>query len=129
MPGETRFLLVNGSDDHYWRQVFEAALVPLGVLRVGREDEAIELILQQTYDLITVDATVVKDVALLVSRIRAQRPDARVVVVTASPTWTRARDAFQAGAIDYVRKSLDREEILSMVKAALVKILPPWPSR
>jgi len=129
MSQEIRFLLINGSCDHYWREVLEEVLAPLGTLEVSREEEAIKLVLLSSYDLILVDATAVGNVPLLVARIRAQRPEARIVVATASPTWARAREAFQSGATDYIRKSLNREEILSAVQTALVKILPPWPPR
>jgi len=127
MPRQGRFLLINGTRDHRWRQVLEEALTPLGSLQTGDEREAIKLVLQQSYDFVIVDATAVKNVPLLVSRIRVQRPNARVIVATASPTWRRARQAFQAGATDYVRKSLDREEILFTLQATLGKTPPPWP--
>jgi DNA-binding NarL/FixJ family response regulator len=127
MPKEGRFLLINGRRDHCWRQVLEEALAPLGALQTGDEEEAVKLVLQQSYDLVIIDATAVKNVPLLVSRIRAQRPDGRLVVATASPTWRRAREAFQAGAADYIRKSLDREEILLTVQATLDKKPTPWP--
>jgi DNA-binding NarL/FixJ family response regulator len=61
-----------------------------------------------------------------VARIRTQRRDARIVVVTDSPTWSRSREAFEAGATDYIRKLLDKEDILSQIKIALAKVLPPW---
>lgn len=124
---KANFLLINGTREHYWCQVLEEALAPLGSLQVGSEEEAIRLILQQSYDMIIVDATIVNDTPLLVSRIRAQRPDARVVVVTASPTWQRARDVFYAGATDYIRKSLNKEELLSAFQIALAKTPSPWP--
>lgn len=121
------FLLIHGTQEYYWCQVLEGALAPLGALQIGGEEEAITLVLQRSYSLIIVDATAVKDVPLLVSRIRTQRPDTRIVVVTASPTWTRAREAFYAGATDYVRKSLNKEDLLSIFQAALAKTPPPWP--
>ena len=125
MSEQAHFLLVNGLRDHYWKEVLEEALASLGTLQVVEED-AIKLVPLGAYDLIIIDATAVAHVPLLVARIRAQQPDVRVIVATASPTWTRAREAFQAGATDYVRKSFDREEILFVVQAALVKVLPPW---
>jgi DNA-binding NtrC family response regulator len=125
MSGQAHFLLINGACDHYWRKILEEALAPLGTLEVGKEEDAVKLVRLGSYDLVIVDATAVEDVPLLVARIRAQQSDARIVVATASPTWTRARKAFQSGATDYIRKSLDREDILSAVEAALVKILPP----
>ena len=121
------FLLINGTRERYWHQVLEDALAPLGTLQIGEEEKAVELVLQQDYDIVIVDATVVRDVPLRVSRIRAQRPDARIVVATTSPTWTRARAAFRAGATDYIRKSLNKDELLSAFRVALAKTLPPWP--
>jgi DNA-binding NtrC family response regulator len=124
---KANFLLINGIRERRWRKVLEEALAPLGTLQVGEEKDAVEVVLQQSYDVVVVDATVVKDVPLLVSRIRAQQPDARIVVATASPTWRRAREAFYAGATDYIRKSLNKEEILSAFQAALAKTPLPWP--
>ena len=121
------FLLINGTRESYWHQVLEDALATLGTVQIGEEEEAVELVLQQSYDIVIVDATAVKDVPLLVSRIRAQRPDARIVVATTSPTWTRARAAFRAGATDYIRKSLNEDELLSAFRVALAKTPPPWP--
>ena len=121
------FLLINGTRERRWGKVLEEALAPLGTLEVGEERDAVEIVLQQSYDVVIVDATVVKDVPLLVSRIRAQQPDARIVVATASPTWRRAREAFYAGATDYIRRSLNKEEVLSVFQAALTKTPPPWP--
>jgi DNA-binding response OmpR family regulator len=127
MSRKARFLLINGTRERRWCQVLEEVLAPLGTLRAGEEKNALELVLQQSYDVVIVDATGVKDVSLMVSRIRAQRPDARIVVATASPTWRRAREVFYAGAIDYIRKSLNKEEVLSVFQAALTKTPPPWP--
>jgi DNA-binding NtrC family response regulator len=127
MQPEQRFLLVDGRYDVSWYRVLKEALAPLGVLEARDEDRAIQLIQQRSYDLVIVDAAAVRSVPLLVSRIRAQRCEARVVVATASPTWRRSREAFQAGATDYVLKSLDREEAISILQAALRKTPPPWP--
>jgi len=124
---QANILLINGTREGYWRQVLEDTVAPLGTLQVGEEEEAVELVLQQSYDIVIVDATAVKDVPLLVSRIRAQRPDARIVVATASPTWTRARAAFRAGATDYIRKSLNKDELSSAFRVALAKTPSPWP--
>ena len=127
MSGKARFLLVNGTRERHWCQLLEEALAPLGTLRAEEEKNALELVLQQSYHVVIVDATTVRNPPLLVSRIRAQRPDARIVVATASPTWRRAREVFYAGATDYIRKSLNKEEILSAFQAALNKVPPPWP--
>jgi DNA-binding NtrC family response regulator len=127
MPEEKFFLLINESSDHYWHEVLERTLTSIGTLQISTGEDANVLEQLDRFDLIIVDATAVENMPLFVARIRSQRPEARIVVATASPTWTRAREAFQSGAIDYIRKSLDREELLGAVQAALNKILPPWP--
>jgi DNA-binding NarL/FixJ family response regulator len=124
---QAAFLLINVKQEYFWRQVLEDALTLLGTLQTGGEEEAVTLILQRSYDVIIVDTAAVKDVPLLISRIRDQQPEARIVVVTASPTWRRARAAFLAGAADYIHKSLNKEELLSMFSSILARTPPPWP--
>ena len=96
-------------------------LGPSATLHIEREENAIKLILLNNYDLIIIDAAAVADVPLLIAHIRDQKPSTRVIVATASPTWTRAREAFQAGAIDYISKTLDKKEILLKLQESLVK--------
>jgi len=91
------------------------------------EKEAVQHTLQHGYDTMIVDAAVIDDVPFLISRLRAQQPQARIVVVTASPTWQRAREALQAGAVNYVHKSLNEKELLSIFKDILARTPPPWP--
>lgn len=127
MNKQTRFLLINGSKDIYWSKALSKTLDSLGVLQIGTESDALKLVELLTYDLIFIDSAAVRDVPSLVSTIRSRYPCARLLVVTASPTWRRARDVFEAGAVDYIRKPFEREEIISAVQRALQKVLPPWP--
>lgn len=124
---QTTFLLISDREDSLWFQILARALVPLGELQVVSEKEAVQHILQHTYDAMIVDAAGVDDVSFLVSRLRAQQPQARIVVATASPTWRRAKEALQAGAMDYIRKSLSEKELFFLFKDILAKTPPPWP--
>jgi DNA-binding NtrC family response regulator len=124
MAGKKRFLLVDGEGDRLWREALGQALKSWGELDVCGEDEAIESILHRQYHLVIVDASEVQNVPLLVSRIRAHRPDTSVMVATTSPTWRRAREAFRSGASDYFRKSLDQETLTKRVEMALEKAPP-----
>jgi DNA-binding NarL/FixJ family response regulator len=99
----------------------------LGELQAVSREEVAKHTPQDHYDVIVVDAATVEDVPSLVSHLRAQWPAARVVVATASPTWKRAREALQAGAVDYIRKSLSEKEILSVFRDILSRTPPPWP--
>ncbi|MBE0683966.1 MAG: response regulator [Anaerolineales bacterium] len=102
----------------------ENTLMHLGELLVLPEKNAMQQILQQEYDVIIVDTSYIDNEILLVSRIHAQQPQARILVLTASPTWRRAREALQAGVIDYIKKSLSEREYASILKDALAKKSP-----
>jgi DNA-binding NarL/FixJ family response regulator len=120
------FLLIGTSDDDPWRHAVQNATASLGTLESASEADAFRLIWDQEYDVIIIDAAKVEDVFRLVSSLRTQKPDARIVVATVSPTWTRAREAFRAGATDYIRKSMNGQEILVALRAAMNKTPPPW---
>lgn len=121
-PEAAIFLLVSAAHDSHWQGVLAEALSAIGSLQVATELEAVEAAIERDYRAIIVDAGTVEDFALLTARIRAQRPDARVIVVTTSLTWRRARDAFQAGAADYLFKSPNKEELFAAIKQALDKM-------
>jgi DNA-binding NtrC family response regulator len=123
----TCFLLINRSGDNHWKNVLEDALAPLGKLHNVNADHAITKLIDEKYDIVIVDATTIEEVEFLVSRLRAKQPDCRIVVMTASPTWQRARAAFEAGAIDYIPKTLSQSELHDTFKQILQKPLPRWP--
>lgn len=114
-------LLIGASPDDPWGQVIRAASDELGQLQITSECDGLKLIKHNAYDLIIVDAAGVAEVNQLVCHIHTQRPETKIVVVTTSPTWKRARDAFRAGAVDYIRKSLDTTKILSTLNALIGK--------
>lgn len=119
------FFLVSHEEETAWPLVLGQALTSLGTLETVPEKDAVERIAQRQCDpVVIVDAAVVQDLELLISRLRLQCPKARVIVATASPTWRRAREAFQAGAMGYIRKLWDREAILIAVKDILSRPLP-----
>ncbi len=118
---KARFLLVSGDEGHYWYQRLQAAISSLGTVDLVDERD-IGTALQQDYRIVIVDATVVKDFSMLILTIIQKSPKAYIVVVTETPTWTRAREAFSVGAIDYIRKSSSQDEILSDLKMVLTKV-------
>ena len=113
------FLLVSDSSDDYWHQVLGEALVTLGSLQVAPESEMTFLLQERPYDVVIVDAGAVADAPKVVSQVRRLAPDTRVVVVTASPHWKIAKAVFQAGATDYLNKSLNKEELLQSFRTIL----------
>ncbi len=118
------FLLIGRPEDTGWRRILRQALTPLGVLETVSEADAGERIAQyRCHAIVIIDATVIENVPELVSRLRRQCPESRIVVATASPTWQRARDAFRAGAVDYIRKSWDSKEMLNAMREILSRSL------
>jgi len=118
------FLLISEKEDSSWLSVVAAALAPFGRLQIAPSQQALSLIQQQAQRMVILDAADVEDPSKLIADIRTIRPGSCVVVATASPTWRRARDAFQAGATDYIRKSLSREELRQAFVEALSKTPP-----
>src|SRR5947209_6526906 len=105
-------IVTSEAADKSWREWLAATLAPLGKLEAVEVDEAMKQVKEQN-GIVIVDATFVENVDAVVSSLRTERPDSRIVVMTASPTWQRARSAFEAGAIDYLSKTMDEEEILN----------------
>ncbi len=94
---KANFLLINSLREPYWLQTLKEALSSLGTLHTRTENDITNLVLEGDYNIIIVDATAITDTPLLISHILAQQPEAKVIVVTASPTWRRAKAAFRAG--------------------------------
>jgi len=124
---QATFLLISDRKESQWSQVLARALAPLGELQVVLEKEAVQHTLQHGYDTMIVDAAVIDDVPFLISRLRAQQPQARIVVVSASPTWERAREALLAGAMDYIHRSTSKEELVSTFENIIARVPPYWP--
>jgi DNA-binding NtrC family response regulator len=78
----------------------------------------------QPYRLLVVDLNITRNLQDLIARILAEQPNAGVIVASAAPTWRRAREALQAGAIDFINKTLNQEELLSIFRNALIKTPP-----
>ena len=121
-----QFLLLDGADDSYWKAWLIETLTPLGILRVAPADTGVPNADAEPDGLIIIDATAVEDVEELVSRLRTERPERRIVVVTASPDWVHARAAFEAGAADYLPKTLSPKQLLETFQRLLQRPLPPW---
>lgn len=119
------FLLV-GARGNAWRQILETAIAPLGRLEVAEEDDLDDIIQQRVYAFVIVDATYVQDVIPIIRTIRHHHRETRVLVVTASPSWKRARDVLKAGAVDYVKKSVDAAKVQQLIADALTKGQPVW---
>lgn len=116
---QAKFLWINDAREQYWLQILQQALDSLGILETGTTDTILAGGCMERYDSVIIDATVVEDLPDILLRIQKWQPDTKIVVVTVSPTWTRARTAFQAGASDYIRKSTNPDELRTIFERIL----------
>lgn len=117
------FLLI-GSSVSEWKSILSSAIHGLGSVQTVEPNVLATRSLPEESTLFIIDATYTENVTAMINHIRSQYPQARVLVVTSSPSWSRARDAFKAGAVDYIKKSVDAESVRYSVQMALQKEVP-----
>ena len=72
------------------------------------------------FDLLVVDASGLQiELGERVGWLHGRFPDVPIIVLTNSPTWRRARAVLQAGASDYLRRSVNDETLLSRCRSLL----------
>jgi DNA-binding NarL/FixJ family response regulator len=122
------FLLISDQDEPAWAAVLKEALDPFGHLNIVREGEAEAEILRARHDLIIIDAAAINQPARLVSRLLALRPELRIAVAAAAPEWQETRNVLRAGAVDYFRRSPNKEELHFTIRDILVSLslIAPW---
>lgn len=125
--GKPDFLLISDSKEQYWSGLLKEILTPLGRLEAVGEQAVLKRMSEQDYRAVIIDAGVIDDFAPLTSRLRTHHHNARIIIVTPSAEWEFAREAFRAGATDYLRRSVNKQELLLTLKQALAKPLLPWP--
>jgi DNA-binding NtrC family response regulator len=107
-----QIIIITNQTDSAWINAVIEALALLGQVTVSLEYEAQAIVQRQSFDLILIDASTIEtDDVALIQLLHDLRPTTPIVVNTLSPTWRRAREAFMAGAVDYMRRSLDPEKI------------------
>jgi DNA-binding NtrC family response regulator len=125
---DKNFWVVSNKPESPWAKTVQDALAPLGQVHFTTEEEAITQIGQYSCDLIIIASGDIEgEIGSLVQKIHEVKPDVPLVVTTNSPTWRRAREVFLAGATDYIRRTLDKEKILSFYQNVLQN-LPPTPA-
>lgn len=119
-----RFLLI-GNPKQHWRKTLQEAITPLGEMDICRESDSEELVADTLYDLVIMDATEIAHLETLITHIHRLSPHSRIVVATAAPTWQNAREAFRAGAQDYIRKYSEKDRLSKFLLETLEKPIYP----
>jgi DNA-binding response OmpR family regulator len=120
-------LLIGDVAETQWTLALRMSLSPMGSLCVLAEEDAVVSVEHHSYAVIIIDAGAIHDAALLTRRLRTHRPEARIIIVTASPTWEYTREALQAGAADYIHKTFNQEELRAIVREVMDKPPPERP--
>ena len=90
--------------------------------------EAVSLALAQRPDVTLMDLSMpVMDGIEAIGRVRAENPEARIVVLTSFSDRERILDALDAGAVGYLLKDAEPEELIRGVRAAAAGEAPLAP--
>jgi DNA-binding NtrC family response regulator len=110
--------------DENWQAVVKKAWGKVGIVRVEADlEHALRQIRYRLrhripYALIVVDVWAVPDTVAGIKAIHQVQPNAKIIVAAAGPMWKSAREAFNAGAIDYIAKSLEAGELETVFRQA-----------
>ena len=120
-----RSLLVSTGTGDGWLNRLRKAVLALGAnVELITESEVRNTRLVD-FDLVVLDAAATSDLHSMISAIRLQDPEARIVVFSSVDDWKRAREVMLAGAVDYAVKSSDERELVSTLKQCLLRPVPP----
>ncbi len=119
VPSTYKALLVLDQQQCSSLRKFKDVLSQLAEISIATEDQALGAILQDPYHAIIVDSLSVGSLTDFIDRVLERQVDAKVIVITASPTWRMTREVLQAGAYDYINKSLSPKELFTVFKRVL----------
>src|SRR5579862_1296902 len=111
-----RILVVD--DEEGLRSLLTAALTRDGdeVVAAADGNEAAEILDRQAFDVVITDLKMPGRGGLaLLTKVRAELPDAQVILLTAHATVDTAVEAMKAGAFDYVQKPVESPAALRLL--------------
>ena len=126
-PGPGRKLLLV-DDDAPLRRSLARALERRGfeVLAAEGGGDARDLAVEHKPDFAVLDLRLAEGSGLdLVSRLRELRPDMRIVIVTGYGNIATAVAAIKAGAVDYLAKPVDAEDVVNALLRSGESLPPP----
>ncbi len=109
-------------DDHVQREIIDDILTQSGydVTTSDSAERTLEILKDETFDLVLTDMRMPgMDGLELLRHAKRLRPEIEVVVMTAHATIRTAVTAMKEGAIDYLEKPFDKDELLHVINRAL----------
>ncbi len=122
MAEKPRVLVVDDEEALRYLLSTELAAEGYDVETAGDGDEAIETIKQKDYDVVLLDIKMPRVDGFEVLRfIKQNKPEIKVIMLTAYADVKNAIEALKLGASDFVSKPYDLEDILTSINRALGK--------
>ena len=118
-----KIVVLGARENASWLSVFRYSLGGNEQNEIFVENEFADEKMKRIYDLVVIDADNIRveKVELCIKDFRHNNSDVPIIVVTASPTWQRARIFFLAGVTDYIRKSLDGEKVSTIFTEFIIE--------
>jgi DNA-binding NtrC family response regulator len=117
---ETEILYIGNPPGNQWLVEIKAGLNQEVCIQVLSEDEAKHALLLNHFPIILIDSGSVDNVPSLIRALLEIFDEAKIIILSNTPTWHRALQAYQAGALDYFSKLLDKDKLF----ATLNRIIP-----
>jgi ActR/RegA family two-component response regulator len=115
-----QFLFITNRPEESTNQLIARILADMGqVSTLAEEASLLPGHPQVSLDVVVVDAAI-NEPADVVMHFRKLYPQSKIVVVTGLPHWAVARAVLKAGATDYWRKSLDKNDMVRNFKSLLL---------
>jgi len=114
--------VLSNNDQSPWLKHLAEVLSSLGIVTIFSECAFAEEF-DRWFDLLLVDASGLQmELAERVGWLHGRFPTVPIIVLTSSPTWRRARAVLQAGASDYMRRSMEDDILLERCRSLFA-----WP--
>ena len=85
-------------------------------------EEALELVEKQDFSIIVIDVRLPGKTGIKVlSEIKQQKPHIQSIVITAYPSTELATEAMKLGAVDYLIKPVNPDDLESLIREAIIK--------
>mgnify|MGYP001545678909 CR=1 FL=1 len=127
-PGSSSVRILIVDDDHAQRSLLETFLQTQGYLtqQAASGEAALQLLAEGKYDMMISDVRMPGMSGLeTLRRVRQKHPDLPVLLVTAFADIRSAVTAMRDGAVNYLAKPIDLEELIVSVRKALRAPAPP----
>lgn len=119
----TRIAVVGNINESQWMQKVQAPLTQIGKVYILTKEEILQHKETCQYTIAIIDSSTVGDDPAFIQELKTEHPEIPHLVVTASPTWRRAREMFKAGADDYL-KQMDPEKLVQICSKLLAFSFP-----